>query len=88
MASNAAVGSDKSQPEQKSTVDETVVAPEVSRFPKDIDGASHGPVWQSIAVPLKADPANNPDSDEWNQAKQAFKETGLLNRMSDHVADP
>jgi hypothetical protein len=47
----------------------------------DVDGASHGPVWQDIAVPLVADPANKPGSEEWDQAKQAFKDTGLLKRM-------
>jgi hypothetical protein len=48
---------------------------------QDVDGASHGPVWQDIAVPLVADPANKPGSEEWDQAKQAFKDTGLLKRM-------
>lgn len=61
-------------------------APETSRFPNDLDGASHGPVWKPVGVPvLKADPANDPSSEEWDQARQAFKETGLLKRVTSEL---
>nr|PNR44670.1 hypothetical protein PHYPA_014439 [Physcomitrium patens] len=77
----APVAAEKTHLKQQTNAEEPAVAPETTRFPKDVDGASSGPVWQNIAVPLKADPANNPSSEEWDQAKQAFKDTGLLKRL-------
>jgi len=84
----ALAGTEKRHREEKPSAEEApaaVVAPEVTRFPTDLDGASHGPVWKSVGVPLKADPANNPNSDEWDQARQAFKETGLLKRVTSEL---